>query len=88
MGMQGSINNRINVLYFVDSLCEACLTLKMSNASNPGLAYVNYLARDLLAIVAAVVPEGREGLPNLVSTKQVRPLHINTSKSLSWFLNS
>ena len=34
--------------------------------------YVDYVGRDLSKIVEFVVPEGRIGLPNLMSTKQVR----------------
>ena len=37
--------------------------------------YVDFVARDLRMIVECVVPEGRQGLPNLTSTKQVRPLY-------------
>ena len=37
---------------------------------------MDYVARDIGKIVEYVVPEGREGLPNLMSTVQV--------KSLSW----
>ena len=33
--------------------------------------YVDYVGRDLSKIVEFVVPEGRIGLPNLMSTKQV-----------------
>ena len=33
--------------------------------------YVDYVSRDLGKIVELVVPEGRQGLPNLLSTKQV-----------------
>lgn len=74
---QGSINNRINILYFLDSLCEASLLAKSHPAvtSQPGTAvaslYVDYVSRDLGKIVDFVVPEGREGLPNMMSTKQV-----------------
>ncbi|KAI0343453.1 hypothetical protein BDW22DRAFT_1355895 [Trametopsis cervina] len=75
---KGSINNRINILYLLDSLCEASLLAK----SQPGFArsegispssslYVDYVVRDLGKIVDAVVPSGREGLPNLMSTKQI-----------------
>ncbi|KAF8627750.1 hypothetical protein AX17_006117 [Amanita inopinata Kibby_2008] len=76
---KGSINSRINILYFLDSLCEACLLVKSHSHSigpdggskaNAGL-YVDYLARDLEKIVDNVVPVGRQGLPNLVSTKQI-----------------
>ena len=34
--------------------------------------YVEYVSRDLEKLVEHVVPEGRMGLPNLMSTKQVR----------------
>lgn len=34
--------------------------------------YVGFVTRDLGKIVECVVPAGREGLPNLISTKQVR----------------
>ncbi|TFK68468.1 hypothetical protein BDN72DRAFT_888543 [Pluteus cervinus] len=75
----GSINSRINILYFLDSLCETCLLLasrptSSSSQVNAGIAsglYVKYLAQDVAKIVKSVVPEGREGLPNLISTKQI-----------------
>ena len=38
--------------------------------------YVDYVGRDLSKIVEFVVPEGRIGLPNLMSTKQVRPFFL------------
>lgn len=76
---QGTINNRINILYFLDSLCEASLLAKSHPdateilRSGPGTTsfYVDYVARDLGKIVELVVPEGRQGLPNLLSTTQV-----------------
>jgi len=74
---KGSINNRINIFYFLDSLCETCLLAKSHNASHePGTGqsssfYVDFMARDLRTIVECVVPEGRQGLPNLTSTKQI-----------------
>ncbi|KAF6746797.1 CTD kinase subunit gamma CTK3-domain-containing protein [Ephemerocybe angulata] len=76
---KGSINARINVLYFLDSLCETCLVVKSqqkahrsgsSEKRNANL-YVDFVARDLTKIVDLVVPQGRQGLPNLVSTKQI-----------------
>ncbi|KAL4261561.1 CTD kinase subunit gamma [Pleurotus pulmonarius] len=77
---KGSINSRINILYFLDSLCETCLLVK-SHASTIGYdqqhkssssnRYVDFVQRDLSKIVEYVVPEGRQGLPNLSSTKQV-----------------
>lgn len=78
---QGSINNRINILYFLDSLCEASLLVKsqfgpIRQDGQPSTVapsmYVDYVARDVGTIVESVVPEGRQGLPNLMSTKQVR----------------
>ncbi|KAK1217341.1 hypothetical protein PQX77_020002 [Marasmius sp. AFHP31] len=70
---KGTINARINILYFLDSLCETCLLLKSHStggSSNTNL-YVDYVSRDLPSIVENVVPPGREGLPNLVSTRQI-----------------
>ncbi|KAJ7855911.1 CTD kinase subunit gamma CTK3-domain-containing protein [Mycena olivaceomarginata] len=62
---KGSINSRINILYFLDSLCETCLLVKSHSSSigsDPGNnQYVDF----------CIVPAGREGLPNLTSTKQI-----------------
>lgn len=74
--LQGSINNRINILYLLDSLCEASLIAKshsgaLSHDGSQNSFYVDYVARDLSKVVESVVPEGRQGLPNLMSTKQV-----------------
>lgn len=73
---KGSINSRINILYFLDSLCETCLLVKshshsVGKESNTNGLYVTYVTRDLSKIVESVVPEGRQGLPNLISTKQI-----------------
>ncbi|KIK09987.1 hypothetical protein K443DRAFT_670632 [Laccaria amethystina LaAM-08-1] len=86
---KGSINSRINILYFLDSLCETCLLVSHSSSSSSndqpstsaaaaaggssatsGL-YVVHVTRDLRKIVELVVPKGRQGLPNLISTKQI-----------------
>ncbi|KAI0090559.1 CTD kinase subunit gamma CTK3-domain-containing protein [Irpex rosettiformis] len=75
---KGSINNRMNILHMLDSLCEASLLAKSQPAfakaegltATPSL-YVDYVSRDLGKIVEAVVPVGREGLPNLMNTKQI-----------------
>ena len=79
---QGSINNRINILYFLDTLCETSLLAKshsdavsQNGTSSQNSYYVDYVSRDLNKIVESVVPEGRQGLPNLMSTKQVRRLN-------------
>ncbi|KAF9222283.1 hypothetical protein BS17DRAFT_182051 [Gyrodon lividus] len=78
---KGSINHRINILYFLDSLCELSLLAKAhqpppaEGSSNPkqenAALYIDYVARDLPQIVECVVPVGRQGLPNLTSTKQI-----------------
>ncbi|CCM06043.1 uncharacterized protein FIBRA_08289 [Fibroporia radiculosa] len=73
---KGSINNRINILYLLDSLCETSLLAKshQGHVGQDGAQtsfYVDYVARDLGKIVEYVVPEGRQGLPNLMSTKQI-----------------
>jgi hypothetical protein len=66
---QVNINQRMNIFYFLDSLCDAC------QAENPQQrSYVDYVSRDLEKVVAFVVPEGRAGLPNLTSVRGVRPL--------------
>ncbi|KAH0835808.1 CTD kinase subunit gamma CTK3-domain-containing protein [Lanmaoa asiatica] len=78
---KGSINHRINILYFLDSLCESSLLAKahqpppaepFSHAKQANTSfYVDYVSRDLHQIVECVVPVGRQGLPNLTSTKQI-----------------
>ncbi|EKM75758.1 hypothetical protein AGABI1DRAFT_64155 [Agaricus bisporus var. burnettii JB137-S8] len=76
---KGSINSRINILHFLDSLCETSLLLKSRSAPSTSQkedvtskgVFVDYLARDLSKIISYVVPEGRQGLPNLSSTKQI-----------------
>lgn len=67
---QGTINTRINILYLLDSLCEASLLSKATSSSTSGF-YVDFVTRDLATIVDYVVPEGREGLINLMSAVQV-----------------
>jgi CTD kinase subunit gamma len=50
-------------------------------SANP--SYVDFVARDLGKIVEFVVPEGRKGLPNLISTKQVRPNPLQNEPLIS-----
>lgn len=64
--MQGSLNMRINVLYFLDSLLDSSIALGSHDA--PYAAYVN---RDLGTIVERVVPPEREGVLNLKSARQI-----------------
>jgi CTD kinase subunit gamma len=78
---------RINLLYFLDSLCEAS-ALAVSNerfrpsssstVPGPGLFYVHLLQKDLDLIVQCAVPESREGLMNVQSTMQVSRLSLSS----------
>ncbi|TEB38058.1 hypothetical protein FA13DRAFT_1681452 [Coprinellus micaceus] len=77
---KGTINARINVLYFLDSLCETCLLVKSkashrerssSSSRRSSNLYVDFVSRDLDKIIDHVVPQGKQGLPNLASTKQI-----------------
>ncbi len=68
---------RINILYLLDNLCEASL-MHQSQAVGTGThpqgqaaSYVEYVSRDLMRIVELVVPDNRDGLVNLMSTRQV-----------------
>jgi CTD kinase subunit gamma len=67
--MKGSLNSRINVLYFLDSLCETTLYA----GGGPDAPYIDFVARDLDQITEFVVPPTREGVLNLLSAKQVSP---------------
>ena len=43
-----------------------------SREINANGLYIFFISRDLKKIIDLIVPEGRQGLPNLISTKQVR----------------
>ncbi|KIO30038.1 hypothetical protein M407DRAFT_69697 [Tulasnella calospora MUT 4182] len=72
---KGSLNMRINILYCLDSLCEASLHYQSSIGSgqlrSSPTSYVEYVSRDLDKIVQLVVPDNRDGLVNLASTRQI-----------------
>ncbi|KAG8898284.1 hypothetical protein FRB99_007544, partial [Tulasnella sp. 403] len=77
---KGSLNMRINILYCLDSLCEASVHYQQGAIVVNGeagkergkpLSYVEYVSRDLDKIVQLVVPEYRDGLVNLASAKQI-----------------
>ncbi len=81
--VQGNLNIRINILYFLDTLCDPLTSLSYIPASSSAsgsssaqqtmnvLPFPAYLDRDLERLVALVVPDTREGVLNLLSTKQV-----------------
>ncbi|KAG8890018.1 hypothetical protein FRB98_001453 [Tulasnella sp. 332] len=71
---------RINILYLLDSLCEASVHYQQasglnlpsaSGSSRKPASYVEYVSRDLDQIVQLVVPDNRDGLVNLASTRQI-----------------
>ena len=59
---QINLNQRINLLFFLDSLLEN---------STVGLPYRHLVKRDLAQLVQLVVPQSREGILNLMSADQV-----------------
>jgi CTD kinase subunit gamma len=76
---------RMNILHLLDSLCETALTTDSRKSSaNPSdrLSYTGFVARDLEKIIQLVVPDTRDGLINLMSTRQVsrRPVHHDSSR--------
>ncbi|OCF31950.1 CTD kinase subunit gamma [Kwoniella heveanensis BCC8398] len=63
---KGSLNTRINILYFLDTLLEASLPLGPTDAPYPG-----FVTSNLKELVEKVVPDSREGVLNLRSAKQI-----------------
>jgi CTD kinase subunit gamma len=76
---QTTLNMRINILYFIDSLCDPMLSVVVpsksssatTTAANP---FPALLARHFRQIIDLVVPPEKEGVLNLLSTKQVSRL--------------
>ncbi|KAG9009795.1 hypothetical protein FRB95_003323 [Tulasnella sp. JGI-2019a] len=77
---KGSLNVRINILYLLDSLCEASVHYQQgpglnlpaaSGSSRKPASYVEYVSRDLDQIVQLAVPDNRDGLVNLASARQI-----------------
>lgn len=58
------MNVRVNILYFIDTLCESS-----QNAKYP--EYIHLVQRDLKAIVSAVANEDPEGAINFEALKKV-----------------
>ncbi|TXT09020.1 hypothetical protein VHUM_02494 [Vanrija humicola] len=63
---KGSLNARINILYFLDSLADTSAAL-----GPPDAPYLPLIERSLPTIVAAVVPDSREGVLNLKATRAI-----------------
>ena len=67
--LKGTLNTRINILYFLDGLIESEHSIHHS-------FYSGLLDRDLELVVGRVVPDTREGVLNLRSAKQVSLFHL------------
>ncbi|KDQ20169.1 hypothetical protein BOTBODRAFT_27576 [Botryobasidium botryosum FD-172 SS1] len=65
---KGQLNDRINILYLIDNLCESSHLFQSHSQST---SYLQYVARDLDKIIQLVVPDTRDGLMNLMSTRQI-----------------
>ncbi|KAK4686632.1 CTD kinase subunit gamma, partial [Tremellales sp. Uapishka_1] len=63
---KASLNTRINILYFLDSLADAS-----NDIGPPDAPYLKHMSSDLGTIVDSVVPDSREGVLNLRSARQI-----------------
>ncbi|ORY26313.1 CTD kinase subunit gamma CTK3-domain-containing protein [Naematelia encephala] len=63
---KGTLNSRINVLYFLDTLAETSTSI-----GPPDAPYLAFMRRDLATVVSHVVPPSREGILNLKATRQI-----------------
>ncbi|EIW66005.1 hypothetical protein TREMEDRAFT_45988 [Tremella mesenterica DSM 1558] len=63
---KASLNTRINILYLLDSLFDACLSI-----GPPDAPYLKHVSEDLSRVVENVVPATREGILNLKAAKQI-----------------
>ncbi|CAB60682.1 CTD kinase subunit gamma [Schizosaccharomyces pombe] len=61
----GSFNTRVNIMYFVDTLCEMCL----KNGLTGG--YLNMISRDICKLVQNVAPIGAAGAANAPEVRKV-----------------
>lgn len=58
------MNTRVNMLYFIEVLCELSLKAEYTG-------YVKMIQRDLLQIVDTVVPNDPEGAANVGTVRKV-----------------
>ncbi|KAL1411366.1 hypothetical protein Q8F55_002322 [Vanrija albida] len=63
---KGSLNARINIFYFLDSLADTSASL-----GPPDAPYLALIERSLPTLVGAVVPDSREGVLNLKATRAI-----------------
>jgi hypothetical protein len=73
-------------LYFLDTLCDPQTTSSLipssSSSSTTDFPYTALLGRDVIKLVGLVVPENKEGILNLHSTKQVSPGKLRNRERL------
>lgn len=82
---KGNLNSRINILYFCDSLCDPKTAIgaapSVGTSAAARLPYNDLLNRDLIKLIDLVVPQGKAGILNVLSAKQVSPRHSLRSAS-------
>lgn len=63
------MNTRVNMLYFIEVLCELSMKTEYQG-------YVKMIQRDLLQIVDTVVPNDPEGAANVGTVRKVGFVHV------------
>lgn len=74
-----SLNARINLLYFLDSLLDKEGPPPAEGSKVAGQPYKALVKRDLAKVVDMVVPQTREGVLNLMSANQVSSLPLSSN---------
>ena len=69
------MNVRVNVLYFIEGLCEQSLKADYTT-------YLKMIQRDLWVIVDAVAPNDPEGAANAETVRKVRGARLHCMKCL------
>lgn len=69
------MNARLNILYVLDSLCQASLKSGFQG-------YVDLVRPDLEKIIAAVVPNDARGMVNAASVRKVKFLALTKSAAI------
>jgi CTD kinase subunit gamma len=59
------MNTRINILYFIESLCDQSLAASYTS-------YIKMIQRDLSLIIDAVAPDDQVGAANAETARKVR----------------
>lgn len=67
MWYQGDLNNQINIMYFLEQLCD------VTSEDKEYRGYLNMLRRDISKMVDLAAPHTASGRLNIRDTKKVRP---------------